>query len=93
MCVDYYCFSHVINIAVTGTLRQPPIDSVSFEMAAVAREDFWVMVKSEDARERERRWGLDSAAEEEEDDDDVRGARDAEGILSRLSRGLTSLSS
>ncbi len=51
------------------------------------------MLKSEDERERERRWGLDSAAEEEEDDDDERGARDAEEILSRLSRGLRSLSS
>ena len=92
-----------INIAIAGTLRQPPIVSVSFAMAAVAREDFWeeVTVTSEGAREREVRWGLGSAAaaaaeeeeEEEEEDDDDREGRDAEEMLSSLSRGLTSLSS
>ena len=71
--------------------------SVSFAMAAVAREDFWEEVTSEGAREREVRWGLGSAAaaeeEEEEEDDDDREGRDAEEMLSSLSRGLTSLSS
>ena len=85
-----------INIAIAGTLRQPPIVSVSFAMAAVAREDFWGAVTSEEAREREVRWGLGSAAaaaEEEEDDDDDRGGREEEEMLSSLSRGLASLSS
>ncbi len=76
--------------------------SVSFAMAAVAREDFWEAVTSEGAREREVRWGLGSAAaaaaaeeeeEEEEEDDDDREGRDAEEMLSSLSRGFTSLSS
>lgn len=83
-----------INIAIAGTLRQPPIVSVSFAMAAVAREDFWGAVTSEEAREREVRWGLGSAAAaEEEDDDDDRGGREEEEMLSSLSRGLASLSS
>ena len=87
-----------INIAIAGTLRQPPMVSVSFAMAVVAREDFWEEVTSEGAREREVRWGLGSAAaaaeeEEEEEDDDDREGRDAEEMLSSLSRGLTSLSS
>jgi hypothetical protein len=85
-----------INIAIAGTLRQPPMASVSFAMAAVAREDFWEEVTSEGAREREVRWGLDSAAaaaEEEEEDDDDREGRDEEEMLSSLSRGFTSLSS
>ncbi len=88
-----------INVAIAGTLRQPPIVSVSFAMAAVAREDFWEAIRSEEAREREVRWGLGSAAAaataaaEEEDDDDDRGARDAEEMMSSLSRELTSLSS
>ena len=71
--------------------------SVSFAMAAVAREDFWEAVTSEGAREREVRWGLGSAAaaeeEEEEEEDDDREGRDAEEMLSSLSRGFTSLSS
>ena len=73
--------------------------SVSFAMAAVAREDFWEEVTSEGAREREVRWGLGSAAaaaeeeEEDDEDDDDREGRDAEEMLSSLSRGLTSLSS
>jgi hypothetical protein len=83
-----------INIAIAGTLRQPPIVSVSFAMAAVEREDFWGAVTSEEAREREVRWGLGSAAAaEEEDDDDDRGWREEEEMLSSLSRGLASLSS
>jgi hypothetical protein len=84
-----------INIAIAGTLRQPPIVSVSFAMAAVAREDFWGAVTSEEAREREVRWGLGSAAAaaEEEDDDNDRGGREEEEMLSSLSRELASLSS
>ena len=67
--------------------------SVSFAMAAVAREDFWEEVTSEGAREREVRWGLGSAAAAAEEDDDDREGRDAEEMLSSLSRGFTSLSS
>ena len=67
--------------------------SVSFAMAAVAREDFWEAVTSEGAREREVRWGLGSAAAAAEEDDDDREGRDAEEMLSSLSRGFTSLSS